>query len=70
MDLRVRGGEFLVIYDAEDRPEPDQLKKVVLAYRAIDRQPPKRGPHMVGLSASIILAASWVPVPVAGVGIW
>ncbi len=26
-------GEFLVIYDAEDRPEPDQLKKAVLAFR-------------------------------------
>lgn len=27
-------GEFLVIYDAEDRPEPAQLKKAVAAYRA------------------------------------
>jgi glycosyltransferase XagB len=26
-------GEFLVIYDAEDRPEPDQLKKAVLGFR-------------------------------------
>ena len=26
-------GEYLVIYDAEDRPEPDQLKKAVLAFR-------------------------------------
>lgn len=26
-------GEFLVIYDAEDRPEPDQLRKAVLAFR-------------------------------------
>lgn len=26
-------GEFCVIYDAEDRPEPDQLKKAVLAFR-------------------------------------
>lgn len=25
-------GEFLVIYDAEDRPDPDQLKKAVLAF--------------------------------------
>lgn len=25
-------GDFLVIYDAEDRPEPDQLKKAVLAF--------------------------------------
>lgn len=27
-------GQFLVIYDAEDRPEPDQLKKAVLAFEA------------------------------------
>ncbi len=27
-------GEFLVIYDAEDRPEPDQLKRSVAAFRA------------------------------------
>ncbi len=26
-------GEYLVVYDAEDRPEPDQLKKAVLAFR-------------------------------------
>lgn len=26
-------GEYLVIYDAEDRPEPDQLKKAVIAFR-------------------------------------
>ncbi|MBI2193205.1 MAG: glycosyltransferase [Planctomycetes bacterium] len=26
-------GEYLVIYDAEDRPEPDQLKKAVCAFR-------------------------------------
>lgn len=29
-------GEFLVIYDAEDRPEPDQLKKAVIAFRKGD----------------------------------
>jgi cellulose synthase/poly-beta-1,6-N-acetylglucosamine synthase-like glycosyltransferase len=29
-------GEFVVIYDAEDRPEPDQLKKAVLAFRTVD----------------------------------
>ncbi len=27
-------GELLVIYDAEDRPEPDQLRKAVSAFRA------------------------------------
>lgn len=26
-------GEYLVIYDAEDKPEPDQLKKVLLAFQ-------------------------------------
>ncbi len=26
-------GEYVVIYDAEDAPEPDQLKKAVVAYR-------------------------------------
>ncbi|HEY4321640.1 MAG TPA: glycosyltransferase family 2 protein [Gemmatimonadales bacterium] len=31
-------GEFLVVYDAEDRPEPDQLKKAILAFR---RGPPE-----------------------------
>lgn len=27
-------GDYLVIYDAEDRPEPDQLKKAILAFDA------------------------------------
>ena len=31
--LEYARGEFLVIYDAEDRPEPDQLKKAVAAFR-------------------------------------
>jgi len=31
--LELARGEFLVIYDAEDRPEPDQLKKAVAAFR-------------------------------------
>jgi glycosyltransferase XagB len=26
-------GEFLVVYDAEDQPEPDQLKKAIIAFR-------------------------------------
>lgn len=29
-------GEYCVIYDAEDRPEPDQLKKAVVAFRKGD----------------------------------
>jgi glycosyltransferase XagB len=28
-------GEFCTIYDAEDRPEPDQLRKAVAAFRAL-----------------------------------
>lgn len=32
--IRARG-EYVVIYDAEDRPDPDQLKKVCLAFQAI-----------------------------------
>jgi glycosyltransferase XagB len=31
--LRFARGEYLVVYDAEDRPEPDQLRKVVEAFR-------------------------------------
>lgn len=30
--LEVARGEFLVIYDAEDAPEPDQLKKTIVAF--------------------------------------
>jgi cellulose synthase/poly-beta-1,6-N-acetylglucosamine synthase-like glycosyltransferase len=30
-------GEYLVIYDAEDRPEPDQLKKAVARFRGLPR---------------------------------
>ena len=39
-------GEYLVIYDAEDQPEPDQLKKAVVAFR--------KGPeHMVCVQAAL-----------------
>jgi cellulose synthase/poly-beta-1,6-N-acetylglucosamine synthase-like glycosyltransferase len=31
--LRLARGEYLVIYDAEDKPEPDQLKKAVVSFR-------------------------------------
>jgi glycosyltransferase XagB len=30
-------GEYVVIYDAEDRPEPDQLKKVYLAFQKLPK---------------------------------
>lgn len=36
--LRFARGQYLVIYDAEDRPEPDQLRKVVATFR---RLPPE-----------------------------
>lgn len=34
-------GEYLVIYDAEDRPEPDQLKKAIVAFAKVNE--PARG---------------------------
>lgn len=36
MGLVFSHGEFLVIYDAEDRPEPGQLREAVAAFRAGD----------------------------------
>lgn len=36
--LRFARGDYLVIYDAEDRPEPDQLRKVVATFM---RSPPE-----------------------------
>jgi cellulose synthase/poly-beta-1,6-N-acetylglucosamine synthase-like glycosyltransferase len=39
-------GEFLVIYDAEDQPEPDQLKKAVAAFR-------RCGPEVVCLQSKL-----------------
>ncbi len=33
--LRLARGEFCVIFDAEDRPEPDQLRKAVTAFCAL-----------------------------------
>jgi glycosyltransferase XagB len=39
-------GEFLVIYDAEDRPDPDQLKKALIAFR-------RGGPKTVCVQAAL-----------------
>lgn len=39
-------GEYLTIYDAEDRPDPDQLKKAVLAFR-------KGPPELVCVQATL-----------------
>ena len=33
--LNLARGRYLTIYDAEDKPEPDQLKKAVLAFQAL-----------------------------------
>ena len=40
-------GEYLVIYDAEDRPEPDQLKKAICALRE------RVGPRTICLQAKL-----------------
>jgi cellulose synthase/poly-beta-1,6-N-acetylglucosamine synthase-like glycosyltransferase len=39
-------GDFLVIFDAEDRPDPDQLKQAVLAFREVEE-------HVVCLQAQL-----------------
>jgi cellulose synthase/poly-beta-1,6-N-acetylglucosamine synthase-like glycosyltransferase/pSer/pThr/pTyr-binding forkhead associated (FHA) protein len=39
-------GEYLVIYDGEDRPEPDQLKKAIVAFR-------KAKPNVICLQAKL-----------------
>jgi cellulose synthase/poly-beta-1,6-N-acetylglucosamine synthase-like glycosyltransferase len=36
LGLALAQGEFLTIYDAEDRPQPDQLRRVVAAFRDAD----------------------------------
>jgi cellulose synthase/poly-beta-1,6-N-acetylglucosamine synthase-like glycosyltransferase len=36
LGLYIARGKYLVIYDAEDRPEPDQLKKAVIAFGKVD----------------------------------
>lgn len=36
--LQFTRGEYVTIYDAEDQPEPDQLKKAVLAFRKGDER--------------------------------
>jgi glycosyltransferase XagB len=44
--LERASGEFLVIFDAEDRPEPDQLKQAVCAFRSMEE-------HVVCLQAQL-----------------
>jgi cellulose synthase/poly-beta-1,6-N-acetylglucosamine synthase-like glycosyltransferase len=36
--LKYARGKFLVIYDAEDQPDPDQLKKAVIAFQRSDEK--------------------------------
>ena len=36
--LRFARGEYVVIYDAEDRPESDQLKKALVTFRGMPRE--------------------------------
>lgn len=36
--LRKAKGEFVVVFDAEDAPEPDQLKKAVVAFGKLDEK--------------------------------
>lgn len=36
--LNFARGEFIVIYDAEDKPEPDQLKKAFLVFGKVDEK--------------------------------
>jgi len=36
-------GDYLVIYDAEDRPDQDQLKKAIVAFRRIDARAAEAG---------------------------
>jgi cellulose synthase/poly-beta-1,6-N-acetylglucosamine synthase-like glycosyltransferase len=36
--LQFARGEYVVVYDAEDRPEPDQLLKAVAAFRSLPRK--------------------------------
>ena len=36
LGLHVARGDYLVIYDAEDRPEPDQLKKAVVGFTRVE----------------------------------
>ncbi len=46
LGLALARGEYVVIYDAEDRPEPDQLKKAVLGFA-------RCGPEVVCLQAKL-----------------
>lgn len=44
--LRFAKGEFVTVYDADDRPDPKQLRKAVAAFRALP-------PHVICLQARL-----------------
>jgi glycosyltransferase XagB len=44
--LRGAEGEYVVVYDAEDRPDPDQLKKAAVAFRKVPE-------HVICLQAKL-----------------
>ncbi len=47
-------GDYLVIYDAEDRPEPDQLKKAVIGFSRVDAaKPGSRHDDVICLQAKL-----------------
>jgi glycosyltransferase XagB len=49
--LQFACGKYLVVYDAEDRPEPDQLRKAVEAFRA--------APDVACFQARLAIANGW-----------
>ncbi|WP_375598539.1 glycosyltransferase family 2 protein [Devosia sp. Naph2] len=54
-------GEFVVVYDAEDRPEPDQLRRVVEQFR--------RHPELECIQARLVIdngREGWLPALFAG----
>jgi len=46
-------GEYLVIYDAEDQPEPDQLKKAVLGFRGEAEASSRGADNVICLQAKL-----------------
>ncbi|MDV3253409.1 glycosyltransferase [Devosia sp. BK] len=54
-------GEFVVVFDAEDRPEPQQLRQIVGHFR--------RAPHLHCIQARLVIAngaRGWLPALFAG----
>ncbi|MFN7178553.1 glycosyltransferase family 2 protein [Hyphomonas sp.] len=52
-------GEFVVVYDAEDRPHPDQLKSAVSAFRAAGRELACVQAPLVGEGAPSWIGGQW-----------